>query len=51
MTAPAVDGSQRVRLRFEPDGADVRVPSGTPIFDAASWIAAHRARQAAAATP
>jgi uncharacterized 2Fe-2S/4Fe-4S cluster protein (DUF4445 family) len=26
-----------VRLRFEPDGADVRVPSGTPIFDAASW--------------
>ena len=37
MTAPAVDGSARVRLRFEPDGADVRVPSGTPIFDAASW--------------
>jgi uncharacterized 2Fe-2S/4Fe-4S cluster protein (DUF4445 family) len=37
VTAPAVDGSQRVRLRFEPDGADVRVPSGTPIFDAASW--------------
>jgi uncharacterized 2Fe-2S/4Fe-4S cluster protein (DUF4445 family) len=34
---PAVDGSARVRLRFEPDGADVRVPSGTPIFDAASW--------------
>jgi uncharacterized 2Fe-2S/4Fe-4S cluster protein (DUF4445 family) len=31
------DGSARVRLRFEPDGADVRVPSGTPIFDAASW--------------
>jgi uncharacterized 2Fe-2S/4Fe-4S cluster protein (DUF4445 family) len=31
------DGSSRVRLRFEPDGADVRVPSGTPIFDAASW--------------
>ena len=30
-------GSSRVRLRFEPDGADVRVPSGTPIFDAASW--------------
>jgi uncharacterized 2Fe-2S/4Fe-4S cluster protein (DUF4445 family) len=27
----------RVRLRFEPDGADVRVPAGTPIFDAASW--------------
>ena len=37
VTAPAVDGSARVRLRFEPDGADVRVPSGTPIFDAASW--------------
>src|SRR2546421_11625096 len=31
------DGSQRVRLRFLPDGAEVRVPSGTPIFDAASW--------------
>ncbi len=27
----------RVRLRFEPDGTDVRVPNGTPIFDAASW--------------
>jgi uncharacterized 2Fe-2S/4Fe-4S cluster protein (DUF4445 family) len=27
----------RVRLRFQPDGTDVRVPSGTPIFDAASW--------------
>ena len=26
-----------MRLRFEPDGAEVRVPSGTPIFDAASW--------------
>jgi uncharacterized 2Fe-2S/4Fe-4S cluster protein (DUF4445 family) len=37
VTAPVVDGSARVRLRFEPDGADVRVPSGTPIFDAASW--------------
>jgi uncharacterized 2Fe-2S/4Fe-4S cluster protein (DUF4445 family) len=36
--APADDdGSQRVRLRFLPDGAEVRVPSGTPIFDAASW--------------
>jgi uncharacterized 2Fe-2S/4Fe-4S cluster protein (DUF4445 family) len=34
--APA-DGAERVRLRFQPDGADVRVPSGTPIFDAASW--------------
>jgi uncharacterized 2Fe-2S/4Fe-4S cluster protein (DUF4445 family) len=30
-------GAERVRLRFLPDGADVRVPSGTPIFDAASW--------------
>src|SRR4051812_2539755 len=37
MTAPAVEGPARVRLRFEPDGADVRVPNGTPIFDAASW--------------
>ncbi len=37
MTASAVDGAQRVHLRFEPDGADVRVPSGTAIFDAASW--------------
>ncbi len=31
------DGTQRVRLRFLPDGAEVRVPSGTPVFDAASW--------------
>jgi uncharacterized 2Fe-2S/4Fe-4S cluster protein (DUF4445 family) len=31
------DGAQRVRLRFLPDGGEVRVPSGTPIFDAASW--------------
>jgi uncharacterized 2Fe-2S/4Fe-4S cluster protein (DUF4445 family) len=31
------DGAQRVRVRFLPDGADVRVPSGTPVFDAASW--------------
>ena len=31
------DGAQRIRLRFLPDGAEVRVPSGTPIFDAASW--------------
>jgi uncharacterized 2Fe-2S/4Fe-4S cluster protein (DUF4445 family) len=36
--APAeTDGTQRVRLRFLPDGGEVRVPSGTPIFDAASW--------------
>jgi uncharacterized 2Fe-2S/4Fe-4S cluster protein (DUF4445 family) len=33
----AAAGAERVRLRFLPDGADVRVPSGTPIFDAASW--------------
>jgi uncharacterized 2Fe-2S/4Fe-4S cluster protein (DUF4445 family) len=32
---PAATG--RVRLRFLPDGADVRVPAGTPVFDAASW--------------
>jgi uncharacterized 2Fe-2S/4Fe-4S cluster protein (DUF4445 family) len=32
-----VDGAQRVKLRFDPDGTDVRVPNGTPIFDAASW--------------
>jgi uncharacterized 2Fe-2S/4Fe-4S cluster protein (DUF4445 family) len=31
------DGATRIRLRFEPDGNEVRVPSGTPIFDAASW--------------
>ena len=38
MTA-AVDrlGDRACALRFEPDGADVRVPDGTPIFDAASW--------------
>jgi uncharacterized 2Fe-2S/4Fe-4S cluster protein (DUF4445 family) len=34
--APA-DGAERVRLRFIPEGAEVRVPSGTPVFDAASW--------------
>jgi uncharacterized 2Fe-2S/4Fe-4S cluster protein (DUF4445 family) len=33
----AQHGAGRVRLRFLPDGADVRVPAGTPIFDAASW--------------
>jgi uncharacterized 2Fe-2S/4Fe-4S cluster protein (DUF4445 family) len=32
-----LDGAERVRLRFEPDGTEVRVPSGTPVFDAASW--------------
>jgi uncharacterized 2Fe-2S/4Fe-4S cluster protein (DUF4445 family) len=31
------DGATRVRMRFLPDGAEVRVPSGTPVFDAASW--------------
>jgi uncharacterized 2Fe-2S/4Fe-4S cluster protein (DUF4445 family) len=31
------DGAERVRLRFLPEGAEVRVPSGTPVFDAASW--------------
>jgi uncharacterized 2Fe-2S/4Fe-4S cluster protein (DUF4445 family) len=31
------DGATRVRLRFLPSGDEVRVPSGTPIFDAASW--------------
>jgi uncharacterized 2Fe-2S/4Fe-4S cluster protein (DUF4445 family) len=31
------DGAHRVRLRFLPEGAEVRVPSGTPVFDAASW--------------
>jgi uncharacterized 2Fe-2S/4Fe-4S cluster protein (DUF4445 family) len=35
--AAAPDGAERVRLRFLPDGTEVRVPSGTPIFDAASW--------------
>jgi uncharacterized 2Fe-2S/4Fe-4S cluster protein (DUF4445 family) len=36
-TPPPDDGAGRVRLRFLPEGADVRVPSGTPVFDAASW--------------
>jgi uncharacterized 2Fe-2S/4Fe-4S cluster protein (DUF4445 family) len=31
------DGAERVLVRFLPDGTEVRVPSGTPIFDAASW--------------
>jgi uncharacterized 2Fe-2S/4Fe-4S cluster protein (DUF4445 family) len=35
--AVETDGAERVRLRFLPDGGEVRVPSGTPIFDAASW--------------
>jgi uncharacterized 2Fe-2S/4Fe-4S cluster protein (DUF4445 family) len=36
MDAPS-DGAERARVRFEPEGAEVRVPSGTPVFDAASW--------------
>jgi uncharacterized 2Fe-2S/4Fe-4S cluster protein (DUF4445 family) len=36
LTQPG-DGSERVRLKFLPDGAEFRVPSGTPVFDAASW--------------
>ena len=36
MEAPS-DGAERARVRFEPEGAEVRVPSGTPVFDAASW--------------
>ncbi|HEX7297520.1 MAG TPA: ASKHA domain-containing protein [Solirubrobacteraceae bacterium] len=35
--ATPADGAERVLLRFLPDGTEVRVPSGTPIFDAASW--------------
>ena len=41
MTAEPLDavvaGARRVRLRFEPDAVEVRVPAGTTIFDAASW--------------
>jgi uncharacterized 2Fe-2S/4Fe-4S cluster protein (DUF4445 family) len=36
-SAAAEDGTGRVRLRFLPEGVEVRVPSGTPVFDAASW--------------
>ncbi|HEX4034828.1 MAG TPA: ASKHA domain-containing protein [Solirubrobacteraceae bacterium] len=32
-------GPRRVRLRFLPDDVEVRVPSGTAVFDAASWNA------------
>jgi uncharacterized 2Fe-2S/4Fe-4S cluster protein (DUF4445 family) len=35
----ADDRPARVRLRFLPGGAEVRVPAGTPVFDAASWNA------------
>ena len=34
--APA-DGADRAHVRFEPEGQEVRVPTGTPVFDAASW--------------
>jgi uncharacterized 2Fe-2S/4Fe-4S cluster protein (DUF4445 family) len=34
--APA-DGAERAHVRFEPEGQEVRVPAGTPVFDAASW--------------
>jgi uncharacterized 2Fe-2S/4Fe-4S cluster protein (DUF4445 family) len=30
-------GTGRVRLTFRPDGGEVRVPSGTTVFDGASW--------------
>ena len=32
-----LEGAERSHIRFEPSGAEVRVPDGTPIFDAASW--------------
>jgi uncharacterized 2Fe-2S/4Fe-4S cluster protein (DUF4445 family) len=31
------DGAERAHVRFEPEGQEVRVPAGTPVFDAASW--------------
>jgi uncharacterized 2Fe-2S/4Fe-4S cluster protein (DUF4445 family) len=31
------DGAERAHVRFEPEGQEVRVPTGTPVFDAASW--------------
>jgi uncharacterized 2Fe-2S/4Fe-4S cluster protein (DUF4445 family) len=38
MAADALEtGTGRVRLTFHPDGGEVRVPSGTTVFDAASW--------------
>jgi len=36
LEAPA-DGAERAHVRFEPEGQEVRVPAGTPVFDAASW--------------
>ena len=35
--AVPADGAERAHVRFEPEGAEVRVPGGTPVFDAASW--------------
>ncbi|MDX6591475.1 MAG: hypothetical protein QOJ13_671 [Gaiellales bacterium] len=37
MAAEVETGTGRVRLTFRPDGGEVRVPSGTTVFDAASW--------------
>lgn len=37
---PELPSSDRVRIRFDPDGArprEVRVPAGATLFDAASW--------------
>jgi uncharacterized 2Fe-2S/4Fe-4S cluster protein (DUF4445 family) len=36
IAAPS-DGAERAHVRFEPEGQEVRVPAGTPVFDAASW--------------
>jgi uncharacterized 2Fe-2S/4Fe-4S cluster protein (DUF4445 family) len=36
-SAAPLAGTERAHLRFEPEGAEVRVPGGTPVFDAASW--------------
>jgi uncharacterized 2Fe-2S/4Fe-4S cluster protein (DUF4445 family) len=36
-TAAPSDGAERAHVRFEPEGHEVRVPAGTPVFDAASW--------------
>jgi len=38
LEAPSpADGAERAHVRFEPEGQEVRVPAGTPVFDAASW--------------
>ena len=31
------EGPTRVRLRFDPDGVETKVPPGVSVFDAASW--------------